>query len=113
MLPGSHRVEPEQYKELLARNGIDNMADAAAAAADPSRPHLPAAAAKEFGLAPHSFSASPGSMVFLNARCYHGVAAQRPDSPQAHRGFLNVRPHPALSTCTPRIWILCTWRSFF
>ena len=29
-------------------------------------------------------------MVFLNARCYHGVAAPRKDSPLAHRLFCNM-----------------------
>ena len=94
VLPGSHRVVPDEFKALSAGSAPPDGAN---------RPHLSDAAAKKFGLAPHTFSASPGSMVFLNARCYHGVAAQRPDSPQAHRGFCNVRPQPAPSTCAPRI----------
>jgi hypothetical protein len=90
VLPGSHKVSPEDYKALLARHDIHSQADAIAQAADPSRPYLPEAVATELGLEPVTFSASPGSMVFLNARCYHGVAAQRRDSPLAHRLFCNL-----------------------
>lgn len=89
VLPGSHRVEPEKYKALLADNGIHSMGDAIEKAAN-QRPHLPDAVSAEFGLRPLTFSALPGSLVFLNARCYHGVAAQLPDSPLAHRLFCNM-----------------------
>ena len=90
VLPGSHKVNPEIFKALMTRHNVHSQADAAAQATDPCRPYLPQAVATELGLTPITFSAGPGSMVFLNARCYHGVAAQRKDSPLAHRLFCNM-----------------------
>ena len=91
VLPGSHKVEPEEYKAALAREGIHDMADAPATATNPARPHLPKAISAKFGLKPLALpSASPGSMVFLNARCYHGVAAQMRGSPLPYRLFVNM-----------------------
>jgi len=70
VIPGSHRVAPtpEVTPEGLLRGEFNAQAGRELAAVELELP--------------------PGSMVYLNARMFHGVAAKPVDSPQAYRLFL-------------------------
>jgi hypothetical protein len=70
VIPGSHRVSPipEVTPAALLRGEFDAEAGRELAAVELELP--------------------PGSMVYLNARMFHGVAAKPVDSPQAYRLFL-------------------------
>jgi phytanoyl-CoA dioxygenase PhyH len=70
VIPGSHRVAPtpEVTSEVLLRGEFNAQAGRELVAVELELP--------------------PGSMVYLNARMFHGVAAKPVDSPQAYRLFL-------------------------
>jgi ectoine hydroxylase-related dioxygenase (phytanoyl-CoA dioxygenase family) len=70
VIPGSHRVSPtpEVTPEALLRGDFNAQAERELAAVDLELP--------------------PGSLVYLNARMFHGVAAKPLDSPQVYRIFL-------------------------
>jgi hypothetical protein len=70
VIPGSHRVSPTPDVTPAALLGGEFNAQAG----------------RE--LAAVELELPPGSMVYLNARMFHGVAAKPVDSPQAYRLFL-------------------------
>jgi hypothetical protein len=69
IVPGSHRVAPtpEVTPERLLAGDFDREAG------------------RELKL--QQLELPPGSMIYLNARTFHGVAAKPPDSPQEYRVF--------------------------
>jgi phytanoyl-CoA dioxygenase PhyH len=70
VIPGSHHVSPtpDATPEALLRGECNAQAGRELAAVDLELP--------------------PGSMVYLNARMFHGVSAKPLDSPQAYRLFV-------------------------
>ena len=84
VLPGSHKFDSDKLNPFVKGQGDPARPDSA------GRPFLPPIVSDKYGLHPITFDASPGSCVFLNARCFHGVAAQLPDSALAQRLFVNM-----------------------
>lgn len=69
VIPGSHRISPtpDVTPERMLAGDLDDQA---------GRP-----------LRLEHLTLPPGSMVYLNARMFHGVEPKAPDSPQPHRIF--------------------------
>ena len=74
IVPGSHKISafvPELEGPGLERGGDHE-----------------ATLERVFGLAPLELELPPGSMVFLNGRCFHGVWPKPSDSPEEARLFV-------------------------
>jgi hypothetical protein len=74
VMPGSHKISA--FEPELEGPGLERGGDHETTLKD------------SFGLSAKELSLPPGSMVFLNGRCFHGVWPKPVDSPEAARLFV-------------------------
>jgi hypothetical protein len=75
VMPGSHEVSA--FDERLEGHALSRGSE-----------HETALTTAPFDLAPLELELPPGSFVFLNGRCFHGVAPKPQDSPERARLFV-------------------------
>ena len=88
-MPGSHRLHPLELEAAADRE--DGATDSMTVAANLARAENGARSAVWGGVQARTLSFPPGSVVFLDARTYHGVTPHRADSTHHRRFFSAVQ----------------------